>query len=732
MVYVSKLVTAAGGGELSLPDGTSLEIPPGALSSDTTVTLGKPKEEGSGVAVFGYVSLEPSGLALSIPATLTIPVGDVVVKDEALLFAFTYSEETPLRSGASENSRWEPLQVLGGGDGAIEVEVAHFSWITAGLREALYVVMHLPGQYLLEGDLIYALALLEGDAADEFDWFPGHAAIYLGTDSATDDLAANDGETIVESIPGGVYVWEEFTPFRDESYHLYMGARRYKGNLTASDREAIAEYAIDKKGSGYSLIGEGNITEGSFSCVGLTEASYDSAGKSIIPALLEFPFILPIEQFVRTEPVDSITVTAGAPLGFPVRGVLLEKVSWDPDKYREIEATAVGLREDLGMEFSNGSFIWPDPVEGSYSVTFESSGIFNGSNYTASQTLELTVTPGDDPPVGVTGALLGSVKDAATSAPLSAVKVTVLEGSQNVKQASTGSDGTYVLELPVGSGYRISVEKQGYLSESYENVDVSEGTTTYLETVLQVSEEYAGPGNIEGLITNALTGGGVPDLNIDFRKGINQKTGQVAQSTTTGSDGYYFANGLEAGNYTGEISGSGFNTTHFTVVCLGGVTNPDQNAAITPVLSSDETRVVLTWGEDPEDLDSHLTGPAGSGDRFHVYFSEQTHTEGGTTYADLDLDDTDSFGPETTTIYNQIDGLYRYSVHDYTNLESSSSDALSQSGAQVRVYSGSNLLAKFDVPSNQAGTLWTVFELDGTTLTPVNTMGFEEKSDEVE
>ena len=729
MVYVSKLIKAAAGGELSLPDGTTLVIPPGSLNADTTITLGKPKEQGTGVAILGYVSLEPSGLALGVPATLEIPVDDAAVENEALLFAYSYSDETPVVAGSSENSRWEHLQILGVAQGVVEVEVVHFSWITAGLREPIYVVMHLPGEHLLEGDLIYALALMDG--SPDFDWFPGHAAIYLGTDVATSDLAVNDGETIVESVPGGVYVHDQFTPFRGLG-HLYMGARRYEGGLSATDREEIAEYAIDKEGSGYSLIGEGNITESAFSCVGLTEASYDSAGKSIIPAWLEFPFILPIEQFVRTTPVDSITVKAGEALSFPVRGVLLEKVSWDPDKYNEIEASASGLREDLGMGFSGNTFTWLDPVEGTYTVVFESSGVFDGSTYSTSQALELTVTPDDSPPDGILGSLLGSVKDAATSAPLSGVQVTVYFGSQSTGEEATGSDGTYELDLPVGAGYRIVIEKAGYLSENYEDVTVSEGTTTYLETVLQVSEQYSGPGDIEGLITNALTGAGVDGLTIDFRKGVNQKSGTVAKSTTTGEAGYYFVSGLEAGNYTGEISGSGFNTTHFTVVCLGGVTNPDQNAAITPVLSSDETRVVLTWGDEPDDLDSHLTGPTDSGDRFHIFFSEQTHAEGGTTYADLDLDDTDSYGPETTTIYKQIDGLYRYSVHDYSNGSSSSSDALSQSGAQVRVYSGSDLLAKFDVPSNLAGTLWTVFELDGNDLTPVNTMGFEEDSDDIE
>jgi len=42
----------------------------------------------------------------------------------------------------------------------------------------------------------------------------------------------------------------------------------------------------------------------------------------------------------------------------------------------------------------------------------------------------------------------------------------------------------------------------------------------------------------------------------------------------------------------------------------------------------------------------------------------------------------------------------------------------------VRVYRGSNLVASFNVPSNTGGTLWTVFEMNGDTITPINTMSY--------
>lgn len=67
--------------------------------------------------------------------------------------------------------------------------------------------------------------------------------------------------------------------------------------------------------------------------------------------------------------------------------------------------------------------------------------------------------------------------------------------------------------------------------------------------------------------------------------------------------------------------------------------------------------------------------------------------------------------PVTTTLTQSQDGVYRYSVHDYTNKSSNPSSALSLSGAQVKLYSGNTLLDTYYVPINQGGTLWNVFEL---------------------
>jgi hypothetical protein len=321
------------------------------------------------------------------------------------------------------------------------------------------------------------------------------------------------------------------------------------------------------------------------------------------------------------------------------------------------------------------------------------------------------------------GSLSGIVGDAVSGQPLSGVSVEVLLQGSIVATGTTGEDGSYLISVSSGSGYTLRYLLDGYLTVTYEGVVVQAVGTTTLEAVLQIDNSHSGAGNVSGRVINALTLSGVNGLTINLRSGINATSGSIVASTSTSSfesgAGSYEFNGIPGGNYTGEVVGTGYITGYFTILCVGGATTPNQNTNVTPVLPSGETRIVLTWGATPSDLDSHLTGPTSGGTRFHVYYGDTTYTEAGTIYAELDADDTSSFGPETTTIHVQIPGVYRFSVHNWSG---GGSLVLANSGAQVKVYRSSGLVATFNVPLGQAGTVWTVFEIDVNTITPINTM----------
>lgn len=324
------------------------------------------------------------------------------------------------------------------------------------------------------------------------------------------------------------------------------------------------------------------------------------------------------------------------------------------------------------------------------------------------------------------GTIEGMVRDALTNSPLHEVQIRVFNSGGQVAVGSSDSAGHYAMVIPQGSNYWLQFSKSGYLSVMYFGIDVESGESTHLEVVLQVDESHAGVGSIGGRVLNAVSGVGVIGLDLALRAGINAREGPVLANATTLTNGAYSVADIPAGNYTIQASGSGYITTFFNVVCIGGVMTDGQNATITPDIPAGETRIVLTWGATPADLDSHTTGPLPNGSRFHMYYP-YAEANGGSPwpeYVQLDLDDVTSYGPETTTILQQISGVYRFSVHDYTNRQSSTSTALSNSGAVVRVYRGGTLVASYPVPSNRPGTLWTVFEMSGDTLTAVNTMSF--------
>lgn len=156
------------------------------------------------------------------------------------------------------------------------------------------------------------------------------------------------------------------------------------------------------------------------------------------------------------------------------------------------------------------------------------------------------------------------------------------------------------------------------------------------------------------------------------------------------------------------------------------------------ICEPESVRIVLTWGADPVDLDSHLTGPSPAGGRFHVYYGDQEFFTDGTyngnsaanLVAELDYDDVTSYGPEVTTIHVMIPGTYYFYVHDYTTYSDASSLVMADSGACVKVYYGNSTTpaATYTITPGKRGTIWNVCQLtiDSNKLvwvTPINTYG---------
>jgi hypothetical protein len=162
----------------------------------------------------------------------------------------------------------------------------------------------------------------------------------------------------------------------------------------------------------------------------------------------------------------------------------------------------------------------------------------------------------------------------------------------------------------------------------------------------------------------------------------------------------------EDGFFTLEFSKEGFVTTEIEFeIKLNNVSA--NRFSISPELARG-FRIVLDWGEKPEDLDLHFEKQGG----YHIAFWN-THTAADGS-AFLDRDDMQSYGPETITV-ERIDSAAVYDIYvtDYTNQHNAASRALSRSGAVVRIYNNNRLAEAFTVPPERPGTTWRVCRIIG-------------------
>jgi hypothetical protein len=305
----------------------------------------------------------------------------------------------------------------------------------------------------------------------------------------------------------------------------------------------------------------------------------------------------------------------------------------------------------------------------------------------------------------------------------------VSSDEETVTTVYTDVNGQYKVELPDGI-YQIIISADGYIPFEC-TYYVAKGQTVHVETFLMVegSEDSDATGTIFGAIKNSVTGYYVQNVELIIRKGWANTAGDdiIATGKTSSSGQYNIC--LPIGNYTVLMRKEGYVTNYMNVAVTDSM-HIEYNGVITPSGDSEipvgDLRVVLTWGSTPRDLDSHMFGPTANGSgEFHVYFSEKRYYYGGTTHCFLDVDDTTSYGPETVTVYSmENSGVYHYYVHDYTNKNSGSSKAMSNSDAKVQVYIGDQMVMSFNIPVDQAGTIWHVFDYDSEfgIITPVNTI----------
>lgn len=362
-----------------------------------------------------------------------------------------------------------------------------------------------------------------------------------------------------------------------------------------------------------------------------------------------------------------------------------------------------------------------------YDGVYNVSGNVDGSYITKSfvvdgyaQTIELNANTAN-------GVLKGAVKNADNNEVISDADVLVKHNDMVVASTKTDGTGNYTISIADGT-YLVEITKNGYIPFSTV-AEVANGAETYIATSLMVGNSGE-KGGFSGKILDATNNNPISGVQLTLRKGWNNSSeGDVILSLTTDDNGEFkyevkeflgLKIGLTPGNYTLTATKLGYTTKSFDIIVLPGITKSDQNASLSPTMSEGSYRIVLKWGSDPRDLDSHLVGPTGAGSKFHTWYGDKSYSNSSGRVADLDLDDIDGYGPETTTIRQVFDGTYNFYVHHYAG-----NGTIASSGASVEVYRGDTKIATYYAPMDGgSGLYWNVFTLNGATgeIRPGNTI----------
>lgn len=284
---------------------------------------------------------------------------------------------------------------------------------------------------------------------------------------------------------------------------------------------------------------------------------------------------------------------------------------------------------------------------------------------------------------------------------------------------TTDENGNYSFTFTEFGTFHFVASGDGLMEMDLGTIPVTEHTTTTFEAVPVLSEAEVGANYfVAGQVVDVTTGNGVANVSVEIRSGFGS-TSDIIATVSTDASGNYSAP-LSRGYYTATFKAEGYVDYVKNVI---SAKNPVQrnNVQLTSTLREDvDLRVVLTWGENPSDLDSHITGVTeNNSNLFHVYFGNKKYLEDGREVVSLDVDDVTSYGPETVTVIkvdNDID--YRYSVLDFSH-QTPDDTLLANSGATVNVYQGSQLVYTYSVPSG-VGYIWNVFDIVDGAIVPLN------------
>ena len=135
------------------------------------------------------------------------------------------------------------------------------------------------------------------------------------------------------------------------------------------------------------------------------------------------------------------------------------------------------------------------------------------------------------------------------------------------------------------------------------------------------------------------------------------------------------------------------------------------NVYMSKETTEDNVQIVLTWNDAIPDMDSHTKVYNQNGNLLgHVSFRDKNYYQDDMLVVNLDVDDTNYQGPETTTINKTYNNKYLFYVHRW-----SGGFDITASSCNVKVYDKGRLLQDINMPTGtytEDYTYWNVLTYD--------------------
>ena len=301
----------------------------------------------------------------------------------------------------------------------------------------------------------------------------------------------------------------------------------------------------------------------------------------------------------------------------------------------------------------------------------------------------------------------------------------------------TESSGYFYLNIPaiggtaghpmVGGSCGIEVYKDGYIPYPLEfgvagiPEEIGMAAHYYSDSIfLSPIAGYNGPkGSIRVRVISAVNSQAISNAEVTLM--------EMTQHKYTNDTGYVVFDSIPTGSFRIRAAASGFQTTIRTNVVVARNELTEVSIPLSVDLRPGEFRIVLTWGEHPLDLDSHVKCPPQPPDTAALNGYEIRYDNKGSQidtiypFAFLDHDSTQGYGPETVTFFKFIAGTYHYVVYQW----SSGPSMVDSSQATVQVFNSGGLIYTFRIPpGSSTARWWHVLDIQGPNgrITPFNTL----------